>query len=97
MSMKHGEESESYLNTNLVLSLFVPPSQDLHNLEKEIFWCTENNFWLFTQNILVFTNIKYLYIHNHVHTTDSVRPQQWPLALSNRLQVFYDNNIFYWI
>ena len=32
----------------------------------------------------------------HVHTTDNVRPKQWPHALSNKLQVFYENlQVFY--
>ena len=32
----------------------------------------------------------------HVHTTDSVRPKQWPRTLSNKLQVFYENlQVFY--
>ena len=42
--------------------------------------------------MLVFTWIKILFIHIHVHTNNA-RPQQWPHALCNKLQVFYENSI----
>ena len=49
------------------------------------------------QNSLIYTKYS-IYIHQniflyiiHVHTTDIVRPQQRPHALSNKLQVFCEN------
>jgi len=37
-----------------------------------------------------------LYLHNSCHTVDNVRTQQWSHALSNKLQVFYENlQVFY--
>ena len=61
--------------------------------KKEIFWCTVSKNSLVCKNIPVFTYTKlfgYTYTI-HVDTTDSVRPQQWPPALNNKLQVFYEN------
>ena len=58
--------------------------------------CSEStgagNFYLQktkTQNILVITHIKYLFIHNPC--TYNVRSKQCPHDLSNKLQVFYEN------
>ena len=48
--------------------------------------------------MLVYTKYTCIYIHQNiciyiilVHPTDNVRPQQWPHALSNKLQVFCGN------
>ena len=68
-------------------------------IEKEFFWFTEN------KNSLIYTKYTCIYMHQniclyiiHVHTTDNVRPKQWPHALSNKLQVFYENlQVFYGI
>ena len=63
-------------------------------IEKEFFWFTEN------KNSLIYTKYTCIYMHQniclyiiHVHTTDNVRPKQWPHALSNKLQVFYENSM----
>ena len=56
--------------------------------EKKIFWFTENK--KSTQNNLIFTIIHII----HVHTTDNVRPKQWPHALSNKLQVLIPMRIY---
>ena len=66
-------------------------------IEKDFFWFTEN------KNSLIYTKYTCIYMHQniclyiiHVHTTDNVRPKQWPHALSNKLQVFYENlQVFY--
>ena len=68
-------------------------------IEKEFFGFTEN------KNSLIYTKYTCVYMHQniclyiiHVHTTDNVRPKQWPHALSNKLQVFYENlQVFYGI
>ena len=68
-------------------------------IEKEFFRFTEN------KNSLIYKKYTCVYMHQniclyiiHVHTTDNVRPKQWPHALSNKLQVFYENlQVFYGI
>ena len=51
--------------------------------------CNIQPYYLLTHQLI------YIYII-HVHTTDNVRPKQCPHALSNKLQVFYENlQVFY--
>ena len=54
------------------------------------------------QNSVVYTKYSCIYIYQniciiHVHTTNSGRPQQWPHALSNKLQVFLILQVLYGI
>ena len=63
-------------------------------------WIAKRNFWLqktkFAYLCKIYTCVYNFFIHNHVHTTDSVRPQQWPHTLSNKLQAFCENlQVFY--